>query len=364
MKNILFVAILIFFILVSCQRKKENITNPSPNKDLRDFLKISLSENENIFVGKLSSINNSPNEDFEIKKTNDSIFISKKFLESDNFDGKKIIIEKNNSIKKIVLNYKIALLFNGTEKANKYIPLHFNIPITINDNESTIPLFSKIKDNKGLLDFVSKNNLKIKEKAYDYYLNYYNNIPEEELKNCCITDFNNYNRLKKINKNSVLSLDIEQDLGMYLDYESLIINLIGIQKSKPIVFTKNINNDKNISIEDSYPKSSKTNNNWKGSYKITTKIISQFDNKEADVLYTMTIESNQKAILSIGAENVQDYWCEGEYRLIKEDNILHAKGKCDQDDMDDFYLKNENGKYYIKSKRFINQNWQELLTTD
>lgn len=99
---------------------------------------------------------------------------------------------------------------------------------------------------------------------------------------------------------------------------------------------------------------------WKGSYKITAKIISQFDNKETDVLYSITVESDQKAILSIGADNVQDYWCEGEYHLIKKDNILHAKGKCDQDDMDDFYLKNEDGKYYIKSKRFSNQDWQQL----
>ncbi|VXC17839.1 MULTISPECIES: hypothetical protein [Chryseobacterium] len=103
-----------------------------------------------------------------------------------------------------------------------------------------------------------------------------------------------------------------------------------------------------------------SNINWKGSYDITSKAISQYNNQEIDLLYTITINSDKSATLSIGADQVQDYWCEGEYKLTKENNILHAKGKCDENDLDDFYLKNENEKYYIRSKRFINQDWQEL----
>lgn len=76
--------------------------------------------------------------------------------------------------------------------------------------------------------------------------------------------------------------------------------------------------------------------------------------------YSITVISDKSSTLSIGAEQSQDYWCEGEYQLNEEQRILHAKGKCDEDDINDFYLKQENGKYFIKSKRFLNQDWQEL----
>jgi len=165
MKSILFIAIVTFSVLGSCQKKTDNITKNYAKKDLKDFLKISLSKNENAFIGKLNTINNSLTEDFNIEETQDSIFVYKNFLESDNLDGKEIFIEKNNSIKKIDLKYKIAIFFNGTEKENKFIPLNLNIPVTIN-NGSSIPLFSSLKNNQELQSFISKNSLKIKEKAY------------------------------------------------------------------------------------------------------------------------------------------------------------------------------------------------------
>ena len=76
--------------------------------------------------------------------------------------------------------------------------------------------------------------------------------------------------------------------------------------------------------------------------------------------YYINISNSNSAILSIGAKHSEDYLCEGDYKLQEKDNVLHARGKCDQDDRDDFYLKFEGGKYFIKSKRFINQDWQEL----
>ena len=100
--------------------------------------------------------------------------------------------------------------------------------------------------------------------------------------------------------------------------------------------------------------------NWKGDYQITTKAISNYNQKEIDLLYSISIESNDAAILSIGADQVQDYWCEGDYYLIEKNGILKATGKCDEDDLNNFYLKLENGIYHIKSKRFLNQGWQIL----
>ncbi|MFP3590568.1 hypothetical protein [Chryseobacterium sp. SIMBA_038] len=100
--------------------------------------------------------------------------------------------------------------------------------------------------------------------------------------------------------------------------------------------------------------------NFKGEYSIETKAISYSTNKEFVIGYFLAFDSNSKAILSINADYPQDYQCEGEYKLKNENNILHARGICDQDDINDFYLKFENGNYYIKSKRFKNTDWQEL----
>lgn len=100
--------------------------------------------------------------------------------------------------------------------------------------------------------------------------------------------------------------------------------------------------------------------NWKGTYEITTKAISNYNKREIDLLYTISITSNDSGVLSIGADQSQDYWCEGNYYLTSENNILHGTGKCDEDDTNDFFLKSENEKYYIKSKRFLNKDWQIL----
>lgn len=99
---------------------------------------------------------------------------------------------------------------------------------------------------------------------------------------------------------------------------------------------------------------------WKGEYQIITKAISNYNQKEIDLFYTITFESNKSVILSIGADQTQDYWCEGNYYLTDENGILKATGKCDEDDTNDFYLKQENGTFYIKSKRFLNRDWQVL----
>ncbi len=107
-------------------------------------------------------------------------------------------------------------------------------------------------------------------------------------------------------------------------------------------------------------KQSEAGPHWNGLYTITAKALSNYDKTEIDLLYTISITSQESAILSIGAEHAQDYACEGKYYLTVEDNVLHGTGKCDEDDTHDFYIKLEKGKYFIKSKRFLNQDWQEL----
>lgn len=98
-----------------------------------------------------------------------------------------------------------------------------------------------------------------------------------------------------------------------------------------------------------------------GAYKIYAPAVSNSNGEEISLGYFITIKSSTKAILSIDAKYSDDYGCEGEYRLTNNENVIHAKDKCDQDSVDDFYLKYENGKYFIKSKCLLNQNWQELI---
>ncbi len=114
----------------------------------------------------------------------------------------------------------------------------------------------------------------------------------------------------------------------------------------------------------SKPDITKVNADWKGSYQITAKAISEYNQKQIDLLYTITVTSRHTAVLSIGADQVQDYWCEGEYTLKDSQGVLHAKGKCDEDDSNDFYLKQDKGMFFIKTKRFLNQDWQEIKKLD
>ena len=359
MKSIIYTILFLISIIVSCQSKEEkNKINNTQNKEIinNNFLKIPV-ENGEVFIGELASINDVPKYDFTITKKNNHYLVSKNFLETDDLDGKKIIIKSKSFVNKLNITYNIALFFNGTEKEDQFISLNFPVHFTI-ENNSTLPLFDKVKKDKKLLDFLSKNSLLIKKTAFENYLNYYSKIKPEDLKNCCIADYNQYNKLKIIEDNSFSKLDIEKDLATFIDYESIEIDIKDLNEK--IIYSKKL--DKNplsnentiINIEKTVP------TNWIGEYKIKTKAISNSNNQEFEIRYYITITDNSSAVLSIGAENSEDYWCEGDYTLTNDNNILHASGKCDENNINDFYLKFENGKYFIKSKRFLNQDWQDL----
>lgn len=134
-----------------------------------------------------------------------------------------------------------------------------------------------------------------------------------------------------------------------------------IKKDVAVLINKTIDSVATPSIKiPASDNKSTSNKHWKGEYEITTKAISNYNNTEIDLLYSISLSSDASAIVSIGADQVQDYWCEGEYYLTDENGILHATGKCDEDDINDFYLKYQNGIYFIKSKRFLIQDWQVL----
>ncbi|WDF45927.1 hypothetical protein PQ459_13565 [Chryseobacterium sp. KACC 21268] len=203
---------------------------------------------------------------------------------------------------------------------------------------SSLPYFSKSK--LYALNFKNSDGLSSQISIYD--------IKEKKLKHFTTLWSENFltddvfwdsddNMILKLRKN---------DSGK-ISYSKLVISDIKSLDKNDIISTKKENSQ-----------------SWKGEYQITTKAISNYNQKEIDLLYSISLASDESAILSIGADQAQDYWCEGEYYLTEQNGILKATGKCDEDDINDFYLKQEQGRYYIKSKRFLDQNWIVLIKSN
>lgn len=360
MKNKFHIIFLSISILFSCQ-KKENTRNQLQANQPENYLKILLNENE-LYIGEINSVNEKIDNDYKIEKNNDSIFINKNFLESDDIDGKEIMFSSIKQIKQVNITYDLAFVFNGTEKESVCIDYQYKYRVELNHGDK-IPSINEIANTPQVKNELAEKEDEILKIAYLNFINYYKEIDLNELKNCCPDDFENFQRIKKIGNSNISKLSLENDLKTNLDYKKLIIEVITKSNKKSIIIFLKNNCSSQKDISDKKIKNTNQNyqsNNWIGKFKIVARAISDYDGKEIDLYYIINIDSDNSAILSIGADHSEDYWCEGEYKLMNKNGIIHARGKCDQDDRDDFYLKHENGKTYIKSKRFINQDWQEL----
>lgn len=187
-----------------------------------------------VLIGPLNSINNDVQEDYKIKEKNDTIFVYKNFLESNDIDGAEIKIENSSADRQIKISYQIAYLFNGTEKANQFIDINHFFS-TIIEPKNKIPAFTEIRKNNDLTKFLILNKEETQGKVYDHFIKYYKTFSEEELKNCCPADYSNYNKLKNISKEDIQRLDVGNDLGAYLDYQTLIIEIASSSKEKSII---------------------------------------------------------------------------------------------------------------------------------
>lgn len=132
------------------------------------------------------------------------------------------------------VKYYLSYLFNGDEKAQQYIDLGYILPIDLK-YRAKIPAFKNIKNDKNFELFLQRNNTSIKKKLYEHYLNYYSQIPENELQKCCPSDYKQYKALKSKGFTKNITTD---DLGMYLDYSKLIIDIVINGQKYVIVFDK------------------------------------------------------------------------------------------------------------------------------
>lgn len=110
----------------------------------------------------------------------------------------------------------------------------------------------------------------------------------------------------------------------------------------------------------------KKNNNLEGDFVIKTKVSSVETGDLVDVSFYFNFKSSE-AILSIGATNSLDAYCEGIYNIIEKDGIIKlifmGEGTCTSDKEESaFYIKKENNEYFIKSIRFYEDtSWQKLI---
>lgn len=121
--------ILFFCVFSSCSQSKKNVITKNQNlkcvvRDFKDFDKnshfdIDLSDFKLFFLD-VKSID-LPKDDFKISSKNDTIFITKLFLESDDLFDKKIVFSsKDIDSVSISATYKNDLVFYGSEK-NKIV---------------------------------------------------------------------------------------------------------------------------------------------------------------------------------------------------------------------------------------------------
>ena len=109
-------------------------------------------------------------------------------------------------------------------------------------SELTIPFFDTIKQDSLFVRKIAEEQSKMKEKIYSNYINYYNHFPKDELKICCPTDYDNYNKLKNLAQKDIKKLDIQEDLKTYLGYSSIILEIVDNKKKNIIVLSNKTRN--------------------------------------------------------------------------------------------------------------------------
>lgn len=130
------------------------------------------------------------------------------------------------------------------------------------------------------------------------------------------------------------------------------------------------NNNNSSPIDENLASSKISDNNIDdfiplGMFTINTTVESITSEKEIRLKFNFYFQNEQEMNLKISTDNYEEAYCEGKYKLVKNKNIIEVKyddeGICtDNVEESNFYIKKENSKILIKSKRFINQNWQEL----
>lgn len=199
---------------------------------------------------------------------------------------------------------------------------------------------------------------------------------EKEEKNINKMDINN---LKKsydiyifIIEKKYLKHNVNMDVPYYPNspYRQIIFkNINGLWKNTT---TLNINNEDDTKYKDWKEKflnnskliSKDKNIELKGDYVIKTNVSSVETGDPIEISFYFNFNSSE-AILSIGTNNSLEAYCEGTYSITQDNSIIKLKytgeGICTSDEGESMFLiKKAKDKYFIKSKRFYDFEWQIL----
>ena len=154
------------------------------------------------------------------------------------------------------------------------------------------------------------------------------------------------NKLLWSEKNSI-------DYSFWNKNNEIIVKLKSLD-DKSVTYAK-------ISLQDKTTLSNKI----EGIYSLKTDVFSIISDEEINLKFNFYFYNDKKMNLRISTNNVEDAYCEGIYKLIKNDNFIEGvyndEGICTEKESDsNFQIKEENNSIYIKSKRFINQDWIKL----
>lgn len=350
MKNL--AALLLIFCILSCKKESSNLQSTTKKEYTFDYNKEKIDDLEKpeSFIGK---------EQYEFDKYLNPIskeeYVKDSVAYKNGLDSKKYPFKDNlletayGTVKLVPANDKNSDSFVNYSYIgfSDLIDSHI-INLNLYEGEKTL-LLSNLD-----YQFTTITSLPFFSKSKNYALNFKD--IDGLSSQISVYDIRN----KKLNHFTTLwSENYLTDHIFWDDNDNMILK-IRKTESGTISYAKILLSDIKSGEKTAESSKKNVNQNWKGEYQITTKAISNYNQKEIDLLYSISVESNKSAILSIGADQTQDYWCEGDYYLTEENGMLKATGKCDEDDVNNFYLKQENGVYYIKSKRFLNPDWQIL----
>lgn len=167
----------------------------------------------------------------------------------------------------------------------------------------------------------------------------------------------------EISLNRFLSIDMTDDNYLFKFNKKYL--------AKYSTIPKNLKTDDNFiyliptNSEPQVQSSVKNFNIEKGSYFINAKVSSITTGETISIGFNLYVENDKKATLRLSTDASSEAYCEGDYKLSSESNLIKlqytGEGICtDDNEESNIYIKKEREQYYIKSKRFENQDWQEL----
>lgn len=265
----------------------------------------------------------------------------------------KLIVNNNDSDSITYSNQVLdSILFCGDYS---YMHGYFTIPYNgCIYNQETINKIGNIEIYLVPKEKINNNDIKNEE-------NILNKLSISELKN-------KYKIYVFIIDKKFLSYNKNMEMQYYskFPYKQIIYTYSNKWDKIQTLNVKNENDSLYEKIKEKLLPSDLINNNLdiEGHFHIKTTVISVESGEPIEVNFYLSFNKSE-AVLSIGSNNGMEAYCEGAYKIDKNADILKlsytGEGICTSDsDESSILIKKVNDIFYIKSKRFYENDWQVL----